>query len=68
MSPAAHLSEAQKLIKDGASQRELSRARDHLNAIPENTPQTAEAKKLMTDLEARMKNLNGSGSSGKKAR
>jgi hypothetical protein len=66
MSPAQHLSEAQKLIKDGASQRELSRARDHLNAIPENTPQTAEGKRLLQDIESRMKNLNGSGSSGRK--
>ena len=68
MSPAEHLAAAKKLIKDGARQTELSRARDHLNTIPDNAPESKEGKALLQDIESRMRNLTGSGSSGKKGR
>ena len=68
MSPAEHLAAAKKLIKDGARQTELSRARDHLNTIPDNAPESKEGKALLQEIESRMRNLNGSGNSGKKGR
>jgi serine/threonine protein kinase len=68
MSAADHLSAAKKLVRDGATQAQLARARDHLNKIPDNAPEARESRTLLQDIESRMRGLNGSGNSGKKAK
>ncbi|HZS43693.1 MAG TPA: protein kinase [Blastocatellia bacterium] len=55
MSPSQHLAAAKQLLAGGASAAQLGKARDHLNAIPESSPEYKDAQPLIQELESRMK-------------